>query len=111
MTIIQPVYADTGHFIPGNLCSNYAFCFENSFGQLISSLLSVVFIIIPIIVTFYFLYGIFKLIISGGDKNQVASARDTITHAIIGLVILIVVFLFVKYLPGALGFTNFNILP
>lgn len=65
-------------------------------------LVALVFMVSGILVVFYFLLGAFDLITSQGDKNAIASARDKITHAIIGFVMLILVFLILQYLPEAL---------
>lgn len=106
MELIKTVYAANDE-----LNSNYGFGNINSFGDLFNRLVNPLFILATIIVTFYFLYGVFKLIISGGDKEQVSSAQKTITHAIIGFVLLILAFVMVKFVPEVLGLNNYNVIP
>lgn len=51
----------------------------------------------------YLVYGAFKWLTAGGDKGAVASARGTITEAIIGLTILASVFAIANLIAPILG--------
>lgn len=59
-----------------------------SLGNLISSLLNFVMIIAAILVFLYLIWGGIEWITSGGDKAKTESARNKITSAIIGLIVL-----------------------
>jgi len=57
------------------------------------------------------LVGGFKFITSGGDPKAVESAKNTLTHAIIGLVIILasyLVLVLIKELTGV-DVTNFSV--
>lgn len=54
-------------------------------------------------VAIYLLVGAIKFITSGGDKNAVASAQQMITHAIIGFVLLVLLFVIAQFIPEFFG--------
>lgn len=61
------------------------------------------------------LTGGFKFLTSGGDQKQVEAAKGTLTHAIAGLVVLIVAFVVIQLIAnlfltpaGGTGVTNFK---
>lgn len=60
------------------------------------------FALIAAIVVIYFVWGALKFILSGGNKEQVAEARGMITHAIVGFIVLIFVFIITQYLLSSL---------
>jgi len=60
---------------------------------LIARAISFIFVIAVVVAIFFLLLGALKWIYSGGDKAAVEGARSTITAAVIGLVILFLVFL------------------
>jgi len=62
-------------------------------GGIIGAALTFIFIIAIIIALFYLIFGAVRWIFSGGDKAAIESARGTIVAAIVGLVILFLVFL------------------
>ena len=69
-------------------------CFTTSqIPTIIGSAIAFIFAIAVIIAIFFLLLGAVKWIYSGGDKAAVEGARGTITAAVIGLVILFLVFL------------------
>ncbi len=76
-------------------------------GQFIAAILktfiNLVFIVGTTIFVFMFLYGAIKWILSGGDKGQLESARGTITHALIGLILLVATFAIIKLIEAILG--------
>lgn len=82
-----------------DLGSNFAFGQVKSLGELIGYLVPTAFIIAGIMVVFYFMTAAFDMIISHGDKNAIAAARDKMIHAIIGMLLLILSFVVVRYLP------------
>lgn len=73
------------------------------FQSIISTVISLFFIIGILLFFAYFLIGAIKWITSGGDKQAVEGARGTIAHAIIGLVILFTLFAAVKIIEAVFG--------
>lgn len=59
----------------------------NGFGILISNLVGLLFIVAALAAFFFLIMGGLQWITSGGDKNGLESARNKITHAIVGLLI------------------------
>jgi uncharacterized membrane protein len=55
---------------------------------LITNLINIAFIIAVILVFFYLIWGGIEWITSGGDKGKTESARNKITSAVIGLIVL-----------------------
>ncbi len=74
-----------------------------SFGELLSSLVAPAFTVAVTAVFVYMVWGGFRWLTSGGDKDTIAGARNMITHAIIGLVLLILLFFIVEAIPMILG--------
>ena len=82
-----------------------------SLGEATSKLVMPVFSIATAAVVIYFIIGAFKLLVSGGNKEEVAGARNMITHALIGFIILIFAFLILQFLLSALlDITGFQLI-
>jgi len=82
-------------------------------GKLISALVGVLLILSALIAFFYLILGGISWITSGGDKAAMETARNKITHAIVGLIIvgaawavmiLVQNFLGVQIIGGVLNF-------
>jgi hypothetical protein len=58
----------------------------------------------------YFLLGAFTWITSGGDKTKVETARNQITNAVVGLVLLVSSFVLLSFLSNLLFGGEFNLL-
>jgi len=56
-------------------------------GQLISALVGTLLIVAALLAFFYLILGGIQWITSGGDKAGMEAARNKITHAIVGLII------------------------
>ena len=56
------------------------------------------FSIAAVLIIIYFLSGAFKYLKAGGNKEEVEGARQMITHAIIGFMILIFAFFMLQFL-------------
>src|SRR5688572_17887506 len=84
----------------------YAFGGINSLGEGVRMLVIPVFSIAGILVTFYFLIGALKYIFSRGEKNELEGARNMMTHAIIGFIILVAIFFIMQYLSEIFGIPN-----
>lgn len=62
--------------------------FAQDIGSLITAVLSFVMIIAALLVFLYLILGGIEWITSGGDKGKTESARNKITSAVIGIIIL-----------------------
>jgi len=80
--------------------------FATDIGTLISSLLRVVMVIAALLVFVYLIWGGVEWITSGGDKSKTESARNKITAAVIGLIILAASYAILQLILSFLGFEN-----
>lgn len=97
-SIIKKAYAQ-GVDIGGSKGA-YAFGNFQNFGAALQPLVNPMFAIAGTIVFVYFIVGAFRMVTSNGDKNIIASAREEMYHGIIGFILLILLFLVVRYLPA-----------
>lgn len=88
----------------------YGYGHIKSLGEGLGYLTGPIFMIAGLAVVIYFLLAGFKYLTSGGDKNATTSAKNMITHSIIGLVLLIVFFLFIEFLPKLLKLNGFELM-
>lgn len=58
---------------------------------------------------FMLVLGGFKWITSGGDKGQVQSARDQVTHALIGLIVMFSAWAIARLIESIFGINIINI--
>lgn len=89
----------TAYAAPINLQDNYGFGYIPTVGDAFSHLVGPGFAIAGTALVIYFLVASFRYIVSSGEKEAVAGARAMMTHSIIGFVLLILMFLVLKYLP------------
>ncbi len=82
--------------------------FAESFGGLINGVLSFVMVLAALLVFFYLILGGIEWITSGGDKGQTEKARNKITSAVIGLIILAASYAILQLLFNFLGFDGVN---
>ena len=59
-----------------------------NYTQLVNQVINLVFIVAAALTFFYLIFGAISWITSGGDKGKVEAARNKITAAVIGLLIL-----------------------
>lgn len=78
--------------------------FVTNMGQMISGLLNFVMIVAAILVFVYLIMGGIEWITSGGDKSKTEGARNKITAAIIGLIILAASWALLQLALQLLGF-------
>lgn len=57
----------------------------------------------------FLLWGAIKWITSGGDKDKVANARNTILFSIIGLIVVLLSVVIIQFIGGILGVNVFNL--
>lgn len=75
----------------------------NNLPSVINSIITILFGIAILIALIYLIYGGYKWITSGGDKQAVTSARDHIIAAIVGLLLVLLSYLIINFLLGFLG--------
>ena len=75
----------------------------SSFGNIVSTTVTVLFVIAVVIALGFLIYGGIKWIISGGDKTAVESARNTIVAAVVGLIIVFLAFFILNIILGFFG--------
>lgn len=75
----------------------------------IQSAISLGFIIGVLFFVLYFFMGAINWIMSGEDKQKMESARNRVTHAIIGLIVLFALFAIIRLFEGFFGITILNI--
>ncbi len=76
--------------------------------QFLTSAVYLMFEIAVVAVTIYLVWGALEWIVSGGDKEALASARKRITHALVGLVLLAIIFAVLNVLNIFTGFEFFG---
>lgn len=69
----------------------------NKTNSLVNTLINVLSWIIAVISVFMIMFGGFKMITSAGDSSKVASGRQTIIYALIGLIIVALAQTIVKF--------------
>lgn len=82
-----------------------------SFGtleELIAVIIRMILIIAGILVFGFMLFGGIQYISSGGDKLQAQQARDKITYAIIGLIIIVAAYAVARVMEVVLGINIFS---
>ncbi len=96
----SPVLAQTGDIeVPDK---GYA----DNVGKLISALLNLVMVIAAILVFLYLIWGGIEWITSGGDKSKTEGARNKITAAVIGLIVLAASYAVLQLALNFLGFSG-----
>lgn len=79
------------------------FPITTTLGDIISKILPYVFTGAGFALFIYLVVGAFQFLTSGGDPKAVEAARNKITNAIIGFVIIFAAFLLIKVLENILG--------
>ena len=80
--------------------------FAANLGSVLSSLLSFVMALAALIVFVYLIWGGIQWITSGGDKSKTEEARNKITAAVIGLIVLAASYAILQIGLRLLGFTS-----
>lgn len=88
-----------------DLSQDYAFGNIKSLGEGVRLLVVPTFSIAAAVVVGFLIFGGIKYMTSGGEKEAVSSAQGMITHAIIGFIILMMLFALMQFLsePASLG--------
>lgn len=66
----------------------------------VKSILNIVFMLAGLLAVIFIIVGGIKYMLSGGDSAGIKSAKETITYAIVGLVISLLAFGIVNYITG-----------
>lgn len=83
--------------------SEFADTQDGGAGVFIGNILRVVLLVAVIVSFFFILLGAFEWITSGGDKGKLESARNKITNAVIGLIVLSAATALIMLVQGFLG--------
>lgn len=78
-------------------------------GTVLGNAIRIIFAVATILVLFMLIFGALEWIMSGGEKEKVASARGRITNALIGLAILGLAFVIATVAGGIIGIDVFNV--
>lgn len=70
---------------------------ENAINSVITDSLNILTVVVGIIAVVMIVYGGFRYVTSGGDATRVASAKNTLMYAIIGLIIAVLAQVIVKF--------------
>lgn len=95
---------------PVDLRGIYAYGGLESLGQGIGYIIPTVIAVAGVLVAFYLIIGAIKFIVSEGDKASVSEAKKTITHTIIAVALLVLLFLVIRFIPEFFGLEGFKIL-
>jgi cytochrome bd-type quinol oxidase subunit 2 len=82
--------------------------YATDFGKMFSSILNVVMLLAAVLVFAYLIFGGVQWITSGGDKQKAEDARNKITAAVIGLIIVAASYAVITLVVNFLGFGSFN---
>ncbi len=74
----------------------------------LSALVNLAFVIASVIFVLLLLWGALEWMLSGGEKEKVEGARNRLTHAFIGLIILATAFAILQLLGQFTGFKFFK---
>lgn len=74
----------------------------------LNNLIVLIYMVAAVVFVFMLLWGALQWLMSGGDKEAVAGARNRITHAIIGIILFAVAFAVIKAVGTFTGFTFFG---
>ena len=82
--------------------------FAPDMGTLITSVLTFVMLIAALLILMYLIWGGIQWITSGGDKGKTEEARNKITSAVIGLIILAAAWAVFLIILKFLGFSSYT---
>jgi uncharacterized protein YacL len=100
---VNPCQNGIGQF--GHLCNLNA----NSIGPIVGAAVAFILVLAALIALFFLIWGGIRWIMSAGDKAKVDSARQTITAAIIGLIIAFLAFFILSLALSFFGLSLTNL--
>ncbi len=81
---------------PGT-CSSTTTGAENKINQMVTLIINIFSVLVGIIAVIMIIIGGIKYVTSGGEANNITSAKNTIMYAIIGLIIVALAQILVRY--------------
>lgn len=81
---------------------------EKGISKIITTILNIIYTVSAIVFVFMVVWSAWQWITSGGEKDKVAAARQRLTYAIIGIVILAVSALVITIIGQIVGFRFFS---
>lgn len=103
-TMVEQVF---GFIVPPIEIINYGFG-SKGISQFLNMFINLLFMIASIAFVFMIIWGAVELLISGGNKEQVASGKNRIMFAIIGIILMAVAFAIIRVIGTFTGFTFFG---
>lgn len=76
---------------------------NNTISAIVTNAIAIIFTIAAVAFVFMIIWGAFEWIISAGDKEKVAKARNRLTNAIIGIVLLALAFVIINTIGQIIG--------
>lgn len=76
------------------------------FAPIVVNIINVAFMFLGAVAVIFLLYGSIRFILSRGDQKAVTAAKNTITYAIIGTVLIVLAFVLITIFTNLLGFPN-----
>lgn len=74
------------------------------------SLVNPIFEIAAVLVIMYFLFGAFKFLKAGGNKEEMEGAKQMISHAVVGFIILMFAYLILQYIVQYFNLSGLDII-
>lgn len=100
---IKPAYAQQEWSFIDTTCVDGDVATIKGFECLFVNLLSIITTVAGLAFFIMLIVGGFKMIFSGGDPKTIASARSTITSALIGLIVSIAAWLILRFIEAFTG--------
>lgn len=85
---------------PNTDCQDVASGSEDSVNELITNVVNIFSVIVGIVAVIMIIWGGLKYITSGGDSGNVTGAKNTILYAVIGLIIVALAQVIVRFVLG-----------
>lgn len=80
----------------------------DGFGGFLSQMLNLILVVAGLLLLLYLIWGAVNWMSSGGDSSKVQKARDQITQAVIGLIVLLSSLAIFNLIQGFFGFQVLN---
>lgn len=93
--------ADDLSLSAGESCAAVAQSSESGLNDLITNVVNIFSAVVGIVAVIMIIFGGFRYITSGGDSNNVSGAKNTILYAIVGLIIVALAQIIVRFVLGA----------
>ena len=78
----------------------------DSFGGLVLNIIDIILIVVGSISVLFFIIGGFRYVVAHGNEEQAEGAKKTMTHAIVGLIVVIMSFAIIYIITNVLTTTS-----